>query len=156
MTSGEFVCDYADLWHPVVAPNNFNTTQTLALLHKAYCEATAGRIQGLQNIYSNSTGKYDFGWTPQYRYATWNLYGTTMDANQMGNFIAGFEAGAYDTKYSETTGGGNATAAVFAYGLYYHLSGKTHAHNDPLDFTGDPDIANGVGAGMTYTDTACQ
>ena len=129
---------------------DYNEQQTLALLQQAYNEATAGRIQVLENIYNNSTGKYDFGWIPQNRYDTWTRCGRKMDASQMGNYIAGFEGASYDQEYLNTTGGGNAEFAVMAAGLYYHLSGKTHAHNDPLDFTGMPDIINGEMDGWAF------
>jgi RHS repeat-associated protein len=137
------------------AQNNFNTAQTLALLHQAYCEATAGPIQGLKNIYNNSTGKYDFGWTPQYRHSTWTLGNVTMNADQMGNFIAGFEGASYDNRF--TFGLGNlAQSGVEGAGLYYHLNGQTHAKNDPLDFTGMPDIMKGeLFASYIYSGTNC-
>jgi uncharacterized protein RhaS with RHS repeats len=131
---------------------NYSEQQTVALLSQAYAEATAGRVQGLENIYNNSTGKYDFGWIPQDRYDTWTIDGMTMDANQFGNFMAGFEASAYDQEYFETTGGGNAELAVILAGLYYHMSGKTHAHNDPFDKTGMPDILNGEAFGWLFGD----
>ncbi|MDR3412316.1 MAG: RHS repeat-associated core domain-containing protein [Formivibrio sp.] len=128
---------------------DYNQQQTLAQLNTAYAEATAGPIQGLVNIYNNSTGKYDFGWIPQNRYDTWTVNGQTMDASQFGNFIAGFEGASYDLKYFALTGT-DAEEAVMLAGLYYHLSGKTHAHDDPLDFTGMPDIINGENYALLY------
>lgn len=41
---------------------DYNQQYTLAQLYIAYYEATDGRMQGLLNIFNNSTGKYDFGW----------------------------------------------------------------------------------------------
>lgn len=66
-----------------------------------------------------------------------------MNADQMGNFIAGFEGAMYDAEYFNTTGGGNAEGAVMLGGVIYHLVGATKAKNDPLDRTGMPDIVNG-------------
>lgn len=58
----------------------------------------------------------------------------------MGNFMAGYLSGIYDSYYFWTTGAIWAQGSVDAAGILYHLTGRTQATNDPLDRTGMPDI----------------
>ncbi len=134
--------------------------ETFNQLCEAYREATAGPIQGLINMFNNSTGKlnpsdggfdahdpgkYDFGLLTQYSGDTWTVMGYTMDPSHFGNFIAGWEGAAYDNAYLEGgwSPGSGAELAMEGGGLWYHAMGQTLAINDPLDFTGMPDILKG-------------
>ena len=128
---------------------DYNEQETLALLQQAYGEATAGRIQGLRNIYNNSRGKYDFGWNGHDQ-DTFTRCGKSLDANQFGNYIAGFEGAAYDQNYFWTTGALTAQASVEIYGVIYHLRGATKAKDDPWDKTGRPDIRAGERDGWNF------
>ena len=111
-------------------------------LDPAYSAATAGPVQGLLNIKNLSTGPYDFGWGHQAN-DTFSIPGQTFNADQFGNFIAGYEAASYDTKYGVSL----ALDAVVDAGIGYHLLGATKAINDPFDLTGLPDIFNGAAYG---------
>ena len=127
---------------------HFSAADTLTLLNQANGEATAGRVAGLQNIYNNSTGQYDFGFRHNTQHDTWTFNGKTMNANQMGNFVAGFQGAAYDKKYNDSVPVAQTT--VEAYGIKYHLLKQTKAKDDPFDRTGMPDIKKGEAAGMTF------
>lgn len=135
--------------NPICDATNYGTGETLAQLKQAYCEATAGSISGLENIFSNSVGKYDFGWN-EHKDDTWSLWGKTLNANMMGNFIAGFEGYAYDYKYF--LGAPFAQTAVEGGGIAFHLAGATKAKNDPFDRTGMPDIRDGERFARLFVD----
>jgi len=136
---------------------NHNESQTRSQLQQAYLEATAGRIRGLENIWNNSNhGRYDFGENGQSD-DTWTLCGMTMKGHQFANFLAGFEGASYDRNYFWTTGAIWAQLAVNIGGVGYHFQGATQAQNDPLDFTGRPDIHLGQTVGWHWQgpDTSC-
>ncbi len=128
---------------------DYNAAETAALLQQAYAAATAGRLQGLRNIYNNSRGQYDFGWN-SHEHDTWTRCGNKYNADQFGNYIAGFEGAAYDNYYFWTTGAFVAEAGVELYGIKYHITGATKAKNDPLDKTGRPDIRAGEKDGWNF------
>jgi RHS repeat-associated protein len=128
---------------------DYNEQQTLELLQQAYSDATAGRIDGLLNIKQHSQGDWDFGWN-QHHNDTWTRCGKKMNADQFGNYIAGFEGAAYDQNYFWTTGGLTAQASVEVWGIAYHMSGRTKAHTDPFDTTGRPDIRAGERDGWNF------
>lgn len=123
---------------------DYNRQQTSSQLQTAYNEVTAGRIIGLLNIKNHSCGecKYDYGWN-SHSADTWNICGRTFNADQMGNFMAGYQAGVYDKNYFWTTGAIWAQGSVDAAGVLYHMTGRTKATTDPLDRTGMPDILRG-------------
>jgi RHS repeat-associated protein len=123
---------------------DYNQQQTGSQLQTAYNEVTAGRLIGLLNIKNHSCGecKYDYGWN-SHSADTWNVCGQILNADQMGNFMAGYQAGAYDKYYFWTTGAIWAQGSVDAAGVLYHLTGRTKATSDPLDRTGMPDILRG-------------
>ncbi|MDR3565612.1 MAG: RHS repeat-associated core domain-containing protein, partial [Negativicutes bacterium] len=131
---------------------DYSEAQTFELLQRIYAEATAGPIQGLENIYanSNSGGKYDFGYKAEHINDTWTWCGKKMNRDQFGNFVGGFEGASYDRMYFLTTGGVAAEYVVHIYGIKFHLAGNTKAKNDPLDFTGLPDILTGRVAGWSF------
>ncbi len=134
--------------------HDHNEQETLLWLWWAYNRATAGRINGLQNIanYSSASGKFDVG-NNEHANDTWTRCGRKMNASQFGNYLAGFEGAAYDYQYRWTTGsGGSAESAVYWFGLYYHLSGRTKSKWDKWDNTGRPDIFNGTIDGWSFHD----
>ena len=69
---------------------DYNRQQTSSQLQTAYDEVTAGRLIGLLNIKNHSCGecKYDYGWN-SHSADTWNVCGQILNADQMGNFMAG-------------------------------------------------------------------
>ncbi len=123
---------------------DYNQAQTSSQLQVAYNEITLGRLAGLLNIKNHSCGecKYDYGWN-SHSGDTWNVCGHILNADQMGNFMAGYQSGVYDSYYFWTTGAIWAQGSVDAAGILYHLTGRTKATNDPLDRTGMPDILRG-------------
>ena len=130
---------------------DWNEQETLQLLQQAYSSSTAGRIQGLLNIYNNSKGNgpYDFGWNEDTASDTWTRCGVKYDADHFANYVAGFQGAAYDSAFFWTTGG-RAQAYVYLAGIGYHLAGKTKAVNDPLDLTGIPLIYAGTRDGWNF------
>ena len=130
---------------------DYNEQETLLLLQQAYNSATAGRIQGLLNIYNNSKGNgpYDFGWNEETMHDTWTRCGTTMDADHFANYVAGFQGAAYDSDFFWTAGW-RAEMLVEGAGIAYHLAGKTKAIHDPFDATGLPLIHAGEGDGWNF------
>ena len=70
-------------------------------LGPAFNSATAGPVQGLLNIAHNSkgVGPYDFSYFPQYEGNTFAVNGVKMTPAQFSNYMAGFQAAAYDAKY---------------------------------------------------------
>lgn len=128
---------------------DYNEQQTLELfLQPAYNDATAGYFHGLWNTFNHSRGNgdYDFGWN-EHQNDTFTSCGRKMTAGEFGNYMAGFQTGAWDDgfygdrqigfsrnhlwqlRYAEMT-------ARLA-GLFYHLvPGQTLAQNDPWDKTG--------------------
>lgn len=143
--------DSTGLCYDSKAVCHYTEAQTITLLNQVYKEATAGRIEGLNNIKANSQDKYDFSFTPFTAKDTWTYNGVTMSSSQMGNFVAGFSGAVYDKKYN--FGIPAAQLVVEGYGIYYHSSGQSKAKNDPLDRTGMPDIVNGEDAGMAFEPT---
>ena len=124
---------------------DYNCSQTYQQLAQAHAQATAGPIQGLQNIYNNSSG----GGDDDYAYNghgkdTWCVNGHKMNADQMANFMLGFQAQSYDNAFPLME---NVAMEVgYAAGVWYHSTGQSKAANDPLDLTGLPDIAAGAEA----------
>jgi len=150
--------DSTNLWDSFGLKDH-SEQETLALLQQAYADATAGRIKGLQNIrhhsdnrggLGSSEGDYDFGWGKQ-KDDTWTRCGKKMNADQFGNYVAGFQGAAYDHYYFWTTGAFTAQASVEAVGIYYHLTRHTKATNDPWDKTGRPDIRAGERDGWNFS-----
>jgi RHS repeat-associated protein len=143
---------------------DWNEQQTLDWLRKAYASATAGPIQGLLNIKNHSTGDWDFGWSAQYHNDTWTRCGKKMNADQFGNYIAGFQGGAYDHNLNPYPfllvpfpPPFLALPLVQGAGVYYHISGKTKAKNDRFDRTGMPDILAGAADGWFFgSDPNCK
>jgi hypothetical protein len=132
--------------------------ETLEILQGAYNSATAGYFQGLLNIRNNSQGggPYDFGHDPTgtYQSDTWTKCGVTMSAGDFGNYIAGFQAGAWDqTFYDNSWRHWDRPAEGLAYlaGIYYHASGQSDVPNDPWDNTGLPWIKRGADDGHSFS-----
>lgn len=120
------------------------------ILAQAYASASEGLIQGLLNIYHNSSGAgpYDFGFKTNNLVQgpnndTFCVNGSKLTADQFGNFIAGFQGQAYDntpywTPYS-------ALGFVEIAGIAYHnIPGGSEAKNDRLDRTGLPFVNAGA------------
>jgi hypothetical protein len=126
---------------------DYSSLETQMWLAQAYASATVGPVQGLRNIRNNSKGEgpYDFGWN-EHANDTWCVYGKKMNADQFGNFIAGFQGAAYDANYFPPI----ALATVKAAGIGYHVTGRTKAPNDPWDKTGMPDINAGAKAATNF------
>jgi hypothetical protein len=125
----------------------YNATQTSQLLGQAYVSATSGPLSGLVNIYRNSVGQYDFGWNDPDQSDTWCVNGRTLNVDQMGNFIAGFEGQAYDQTFNSSSI--NALQLVIEGGIAFHQTGRTKSVNDPNDLTGYPDIISGAAYART-------
>jgi hypothetical protein len=133
---------------------DYNEQETLQLLQEAYNGATSGRWNGMMFIFYHSNGgrPYDFGHDPNgiHQNDHWYRCGKKMDAWQFGNYVAGFQGGAYDERYFWTTGAIWAETAVKSFGLAFHLRGWTNAQNDPYDETGTPDINAGEADGWNF------
>lgn len=123
---------------------DYGQQATANQLQTASREVTAGRILGLYAMKDHSCGecKYDYGWN-EHASDTWNVCGQILNADQMGNFMAGYQAGVYDDYYRFTAGSGTASAAVLGAGVVYHMFGRTKAKGDWSDKTGRPDILRG-------------
>jgi hypothetical protein len=129
---------------------HYSEEETRSLLTLARQEAIAGRLAGLANIRTNLSpggplspggGDFDFqvGSTAN---DTWTFNGSRMNASEMGNFMAGFMAGAYDKEF----GGISArTAAVGAGIILSVLKGD----ND-LDARSQPHIFAGMRAARDF------
>jgi RHS repeat-associated protein len=133
-----------------------NEVDTYYTLLTAYRSATEGPVQGLINIKENSKGmaRFDYGWNGQGG-NTWTRNGVKMDADQFGNYIAGFQGAAYDQAYNTSSGFSILPVAkniVESAGILYHLMGLTKAHNDPFDHTGMPMIQAGERDGAVFRD----
>jgi len=152
---------------------DYNDQETLQLLQQAYQDATAGYFSGLGNIFEHhrgwrgvpNQGDYDFGHN-DHQYDTFTRCGRKMTASEFGNYIAGFDTGAWDDAfYGDREIGFNlqhtwqlryAEATARAFGVGYHLAnylipGQTNAENDPLDKTGFPWITMGANDGRTFS-----
>jgi hypothetical protein len=95
---------------------DYNEQQTLQLLQQAFKSSTAGRFSGLLNIYHNSKGNgpYDFGWN-EHKGDTFARCGRKFNADEFGNYVAGFQGAAYDQKYYPH---GLAESLVEEFGVY--------------------------------------
>jgi RHS repeat-associated protein len=128
--------------------------ETVAMMKTAYREATAGPIAGILNMANNSlgygdVGKYDFGYTAN-EYDTWTYHGMQMNADQMANFMGGFQAAAYDRELSQRLPVAQRVAE--AAGTSYHILAYigipvSKATDDPWNRTGMPDIKRGESVG---------
>lgn len=144
---------------------DYNEQQTLQkFLQPAYNDATAGYFQGLWNIAKHSKGKgdYDFGYNINTANDTFMRCGKKMTAAEFGNYMAGFETGAWDDafyghreigfslnhlyqlRYAEMT-------ARMAGLVFHNLPGQTIAQNDRLDKTGSPWITLGADDGRSFS-----
>jgi len=132
-----------------VAQQNYSEADTQAFLEAVYAQSIAGQLKGLLNIFHNSNGggPYDFHYN-ELTLSHWTRCGRTMDASQFANYVAGFQGAAYDSTY--TLQPDVAQPLVEGFGVLYHVSGATVAHNDPLDKTGMPDIKAGERAGRAF------
>ena len=99
-------------------------------LGPAYDQATAGRLQGLINIWLNSEGRgpYDFSNEPGYEGDTFCVNGKPLNRWEFGNYIAGYQGAAYDLKYGDTV---SALAAVYVAGASYHVRGMSVRADNP-------------------------
>jgi RHS repeat-associated protein len=134
---------------------DYNEQETLQWLQNAYNSSTAGFFQGLWNIRNNSQGggPYDFGHDPTgvHQGDTWTRCGIKMSAGDFGNYIAGFQGGAYDRKFNQAVPGTSfASGLVALAGIYYHATGDTDVPNDPWDKTGMPWINSGIDDGYNF------
>jgi len=91
-------------------------------LSPAFNSATAGPVQGLLNIAHNSkgVGDYDFSYHPEYDGDTFAVHGVKMTPAQFSNYVAGFQAAAYDAKYKT---GQLAEDAAEDMAILYHFRG---------------------------------
>lgn len=130
---------------------DYNQQQTQQILELAYENATAGYFQGLWNTHNNSEGGGPFDFVSNgHGSDTFVVCGVTMTAGDFGNFIAGFQAGAWDqinygnpwrpfVRYAE--------GAAYLAGIWYHFTKQSNVQNDPWDYTGRPWITLGVDFG---------
>jgi|CXWL01.1.fsa_nt_gi hypothetical protein len=129
---------------------HYTEDETQALLNFAYQQATAGPIEGLVNIYKNSSGggHFDFGAEGGFvntENDTWLVGEIEMGPREMGNFMAGFQAGAYDEKHWGILG--PAEAAVSGAGIYY---ARRDPDEDDYDRESRPWIRFGVETGRRF------
>ena len=144
---------------------DYNEQETRDLfLQPAYLDATAGYFQGLWNIanHSKGGGDYDFGYNLPTSGNTYMRCGRKMTAAEFGNYMAGFEAGAWDDafygdreigfslqhtwqlRYVEMT--------VRLDGVVFHnIPGQSMGPYDPLDKGGWPWITLGDDDGRTFS-----
>ena len=96
-------------------------------LNPAFTEATAGPVLGLINIFrkSQDRGIYDFSSWPQFKGDTFCVDGQALDPWEFGNYIAGYQAAAYDLYVPSPI---SAMQKVYGAGVYYHLTGQSIDH----------------------------
>ena len=129
---------------------DYTACQTqLLFIGPAYNDATAGFFKGLVNIYNNSSslGQYDFD-NNVHAFDTFMVNGHLLNAGQFGNFLAGYQAQAYDYKYHVPF----ALQEMYIAGVGLHLLHNTNAINDPWDQTGIPYISEGAAYFSTIGD----
>jgi hypothetical protein len=76
-----------------------------------------------------------------------------MSAGDFGNYLAGFQAGAWDELYYDNPWRPfvrPAESLAYLAGIYYHASGQSDVPNDPWDNTGMPWIKNGADDGRAF------
>jgi RHS repeat-associated protein len=142
---------------------DYNEQQTQQLfLQQAYKDATAGYFKGLWNIRNHSTGGGDFDFAHNEHAAdTFTRCGIKMSAGDFGNYIAGFQSGAWDDAYYGDREIGfslkhlyqlrYAEAIARGAGVFYHLKGDTDVQNDRWDRTGMPWITLGADDGRIFS-----
>jgi RHS repeat-associated protein len=134
---------------------DYNGQQTTDLfLTPAYNDATAGFFKGLLNIRDHSQGGGDYDFAHNLHSGdTFVRCGLTMSAGDFGNYIAGFQAGAWDSNFYGNGWRSSvryAEGAAYVAGIYYHASGQSDVPNDRLDKTGRPLITLGADDGRTF------
>jgi RHS repeat-associated protein len=143
---------------------DYNEQETQQLLWQAYLSATAGYFQGLRNIrnHSQGGGDYDFSHDPNgiHQSDTWTRCGVKMTASDFGNYIAGFQAGAWDdANYGDRDIGFSlkhtfqlryAEFVANLAGIYYHNFGGPSSTKDRLDRSGRPWITLGADDGRAF------
>jgi len=144
---------------------DYSEQETLQyFLQPAYNDATAGYFGGLWNIrnHSQGGGDYDFAHDPSgiHQSDTWNRCGLKMSAGDFGNYIAGFQAGAWDQLYYGDREIGFSLKHTYQLryaefvtnlaGIYYHSFGQSDVLNDKMDKTGRPWITLGADDGRTF------
>jgi RHS repeat-associated protein len=121
---------------------------TTAILDQAYQSATSDPTLSLYNIAGNSKGNgpYDFSWN-EHQHDRFCVNGKWMSPGEFGNYLAGYQAGAYAATYP--TSPVPALGVVRGAGIAYHvIPGQSKApFYDPLDTTGMPFINSGIDAG---------
>ena len=136
---------------------DFTEQETLEILQKAYADSTSGYFTGLRNILNHSNGGGDFDFAHNEHAAdTFKRCGVTMTAGDFGNYIAGFQSGAWDDAfYGDKLRDGNqlryAEASARFAGIYYHLRGWTDVKNDKFDRRGVPWITLGANDGRNFS-----
>ena len=80
---------------------------------------------------------------------TYTRCGRTFNADEFGNYVAGFQGAAYDRKYHPHA---LAKSLVEEAGLFFHLIGNTKAKDDPYDDTGFPLIHAGEADGGSFNE----
>ena len=145
---------------------DYNEKETQQWLQNAYNDATAGYFKGLWNIrnHSQGGGDYDFAHDPNgiHQADTWTRCGIKMSAGDFGNYIAGFQGGAWDqVNYGDREIGFNlkhtyrlryAEFLVNLGGIFYHATGQSDVPHDPGDKTGRPWITLGADDGRAFYD----
>jgi RHS repeat-associated protein len=132
-----------------------NEKETLAILQKAYADATAGFFKGPGNIRRHSQGGGDFDFAHnEHAGDTFARCGVRMSAGDFGNYIAGFQSGAWDDAfYGDREIGYSlkhtwrlryAEGLANLAGIYYHLRGDTDVKGDPWDKVGRPWVTLGA------------
>lgn len=143
---------------------DYNEAETQQLLQEAYEGATSGFFAGLSFIYRHSKGNgpYDCGYNVLTATDTFRRCGLTMTATDFGNYMAGFQAGAWDDAfYGDRRIGYSrnrlwqlryAEGTVQAFGILYHVwPDQSLATHDPWDNTGRPWITLGSDDGRAFS-----
>jgi RHS repeat-associated protein len=118
-------------------------------LGPAFDSATAGPIQGIINMYNNSSGAgpYDFAFNA-HKDDTFCVNGKRMTAAGFANFMAGYQGKSYDNWVTGSPF--PALATMYAAGWWYHNTpDNSTSQNDPLDKSGFPYIHMGAQAAPT-------
>lgn len=142
---------------------DYNQQQTIEqFLQQAYSDATAGYFKGLRNIFHHSSGGADFDFAHnEHAGDTFTVCGIKMSAGDFGNFMAGFQSGAWDDAfYGDVDMGFSlkhlwqlryAETVARMFGAGYHLKGDTDVPNDRLDKGGMPWITLGADYGRSFS-----
>lgn len=154
-------------WDPL-GLKDWSAAQVQKMLDKACSDATADWLgaASLGNIFNNShpNGPMDYAYGPKFNDRFILNDEQILSASEFGNYIAGYQAGAYDQNYGGHLAEGITKGAGIAMHTSTYLNGKdvpgfpalSREYNDPWDFTGMPAIQQGIDAGQQAAKSNCK